>query len=508
MADAKMVFSNIANIHEFDDISYLSEEQKDILKSFFGNFSDDHNSKLKELFLSLWNKLGDIYAGFRERLSKQHIAYEGMLYRNVVDEQTIKVEYDKYIFVGFNVLQRVEQHLFSFLKSEGMAEFYWDYDFHYVSRNNGNIPNEAGKYISQYIKTLGDSLSEELRGEAYDNFRKQKDISFVKAKTENIQARYVSSWLKENERYKDGKRTAIVMCAENLLQAIVHSIPDCVENVNVTTGYPLSQTPVASFVSQLLDMRIIGTRDDGGFRISFIRKVLSHPFATHLSEKSQELLQKYQLAAKEAHESLTDEIKDKLAKVEAKSKSKTEQIASLVRMIFTQKRERVVFSKEERETIYDNALNGIIVQFDLTFSQKAWTELQRYHFFDFVSSCSTMHKLQNMNPRQQCNRYVDPRAIDVLNEKIAEYNRLLNVRKEGIAVSDDTLKEARLEMLYNIPSGFELTAAMTTNYRQLKTVYQQRRHHALPDWQMFCDFCETLPRFLELTQRGYKPNED
>ena len=157
---------------------------------------------------------------------------------------------------------------------------------------------------------------------------------------------------------------------------------------------------------------------------------------------------------------------------------------------------------------HDNALNGIIVQFDLTFSQKAWVELQRYHFIDFVSSCSTMHKLQNMNPRQQCNRYVDPRSIDVLNEKIAEYNRLLNVRKEGIAVADDTLKEARLEMLYNIPSGFELTAAMTTNYRQLKTIYQQRRNHALPDWQMFCDWIETLPRFLELTQRGYEPNED
>lgn len=157
---------------------------------------------------------------------------------------------------------------------------------------------------------------------------------------------------------------------------------------------------------------------------------------------------------------------------------------------------------------HDNALNGIIVQFDLTFSQKAWVELQRYHFIDFVSSCSTMHKLQNMNPRQQCNRYVDPRSIDVLNEKIAEYNRLLNVRKEGIAVSDETLKEARLEMLYNIPSGFELTAAMTTNYRQLKTIYQQRRNHLLPDWKCMCDWIETLPRFLELTQRGYEPNED
>lgn len=292
MADAKMVFSNIANIHEFDDITYLSDEQKDTLKSFFGNFNDDHNTKLKELFLSLWNKLGDIYTGFRQRLSEQNIAYEGMLYRDVVDEKRIKVEYDKYIFIGFNVLQRVEQYLFSYLKQEQAAEFYWDYDFFYISKEKGSLQNEAGKYISQYLKDFGDSLSDEFRSMAYNNFRSHKDISFMKAKTENIQARYVSTWLKENDRYKDGKRTAIVMCNENLLQAIVHNIPDCVENVNVTTGYPLAQTPVASFVSQLLDLRIIGTRNDGGFRISFIRKVLSHPLASYLSDNSKKLLLK------------------------------------------------------------------------------------------------------------------------------------------------------------------------------------------------------------------------
>ena len=156
---------------------------------------------------------------------------------------------------------------------------------------------------------------------------------------------------------------------------------------------------------------------------------------------------------------------------------------------------------------HDNALNGIIVQFDLTFSQKAWVELQRYHFIDFVSSCSTMHKLQNMNPRLQCNRYVDPRAIDILQEKIDEYNRLLKAKKEqGFAITDEELKRARLEMLYNIPSGFELTAAMTTNYRQLKTIYQQRRNHLLPDWKCMCDWIETLPRFMELTQKNYKNN--
>lgn len=151
---------------------------------------------------------------------------------------------------------------------------------------------------------------------------------------------------------------------------------------------------------------------------------------------------------------------------------------------------------------HDNALNGIIVQFDLTFSEKAWVELQRYHFIDFVSSCSTMHKLQNMNPKDCCNRYVDPRCIDILNKKINEYNRLIKAKKDGISIADDVVKEARLEMLYSIPSGFELTAAMTTNYRQLKTIYQQRRNHALPDWQVFCNFIESLPRFLELTQRG------
>ena len=160
-------------------------------------------------------------------------------------------------------------------------------------------------------------------------------------------------------------------------------------------------------------------------------------------------------------------------------------------------------------TGHDNFLKGIIVQFDLTLSEKAWPEAQRYHWLDFVSSCSTMHKLQAMKPKDCCNRYVDPRVIDVLQEKIDRYNWLVATNKKPeYNINPDEIKEARLEMLYNIPSGFELTAAMTTNYLQLKTILQQRRHHALPDWQMFCDWIESLPRFLELTQRGYEPNED
>lgn len=149
---------------------------------------------------------------------------------------------------------------------------------------------------------------------------------------------------------------------------------------------------------------------------------------------------------------------------------------------------------------HDNFLKGIIVQFDLTFSNKAWVEGERYHFLDFVSSQSTMHKITKFNIKDQCNQYVDPRIIDIVQEKINEYNRLsaLNLKNEPSKERREILNELYLEIMYNVPAGFELTSGMTTNYQQLKTIYQQRRHHLLPDWQIFCDWCLTLPLFKEL----------
>lgn len=138
---------------------------------------------------------------------------------------------------------------------------------------------------------------------------------------------------------------------------------------------------------------------------------------------------------------------------------------------------------------HDNFLNGIVVQFDLTFSLKAWPEAERYHFLDFVSSQSTMHKITELDPYKQCNEYVDKRAIRILEEKISEYKA-------------NPTPENYLRVLYNIPSGFELTARMTTDYRQLKTIYYQRRNHRLPEWREFCKWIETLPYFSELCLGG------
>lgn len=135
-------------------------------------------------------------------------------------------------------------------------------------------------------------------------------------------------------------------------------------------------------------------------------------------------------------------------------------------------------------TGHDNFLKGCVVQFDLSFTIKAWTEAERYHFLEFVSSQSTMHRIAQMDVRNQCNEYVTENTI-------REVQRL---KEQYLA---DRTAENYLTLLYNVPVGFRLTARMSTNYQQLKTIYQQRKTHRLPEWREFCAWCESLPHFKE-----------
>lgn len=134
-------------------------------------------------------------------------------------------------------------------------------------------------------------------------------------------------------------------------------------------------------------------------------------------------------------------------------------------------------------------LTGIRVAFDLTFTNKAWVEAERYRFLEFVSSQSTMHRIANFDLDKQYNKYVDPRVIEIMKEKVSEYN-LMEDSPEKV--------EKYLEILYTNPAGFELTARMTTNYRCLKNIYKQRKNHRLPEWREFCKWIETLPYAEEL----------
>lgn len=134
---------------------------------------------------------------------------------------------------------------------------------------------------------------------------------------------------------------------------------------------------------------------------------------------------------------------------------------------------------------HDNYLKGIVVQFDLNFTIKAWTEAERYHFFDFVSSQSTMHCISKFDIAKQCNEYVSPVIIKEL--KVLKKN-----------YQEHPTPQNYLKLLYNVPVGFKLTARMTTNYQQLKTIYYQRKDHRLPEWREFCKWVETLPHFNTL----------
>jgi hypothetical protein len=148
---------------------------------------------------------------------------------------------------------------------------------------------------------------------------------------------------------------------------------------------------------------------------------------------------------------------------------------------------------------HDQFMTGIIVQFDLTFSNKAWVEAERYKFLNFISSQSTMHRITKFNLDEAYMEYVDPRIIEIMKEKTKAYNDLqtemTKAKNEGKDVKEmmDKLNQLYLELLYSNPAGFKLTAKMTTNYRALKTIYHQRKDHRLPEWRAFCEWVKTLP---------------
>lgn len=272
MADADKVFANLRDIHELDDISYLTDEQRAIIRQFFSNFSDSHNSELKERFLKLWSRFADIYHHFNSHLEKQQLTYEGALYRQVAENPSLTFDYDRYLFVGFNLLHQVEKRIFRRLKQDGKAFFYWDFDHYYMRQH------EAGHYISQYLDEFPNELDIQ-NDDIYRQFQQPKQISFISAPTENIQAHYVSTWLKEHRRYADGRRTAVLLCDENLLPVVIHSIPPEVEKANITTGYPLSQTPAASLINILMNLHT------GGRSPRMMASVHRHPYAKYLTDE-------------------------------------------------------------------------------------------------------------------------------------------------------------------------------------------------------------------------------
>lgn len=283
MVDADRLFSNIQDLKNImDNLDYLDEEQEQAIQQFFQNFSIERRTALKERFISLWDVLGKIYHNYRALLAEQGIAYEGMLYRSVIEQlDANQLPYDKYIFVGFNVLNKVESRFFGLLRDADKALFYWDYDKFYLHAGN----HEAGEFIKRNLKEFPSSLPAEL----FDTLSKPKKVRYISAPTENAQARYLPTWIRETITEKESE-SAVVLCNESLLLPVLHSIPQEVENVNITMGFPLSQTPVFSLVNALLDLHINGFNPNTGrYTYASVIAVLKHSYIRRLSQEAEKL---------------------------------------------------------------------------------------------------------------------------------------------------------------------------------------------------------------------------
>lgn len=304
LVDTSRLFSNLQDLHALtQDNSFLTPEQQEAISQFFTNFSPERRTLLKERFISLWERMLPIYTEFRARLAQHGLAYEGMLERQVMEQFDVsQMPYERYVFVGFNVLNRVEQQLFRTLRDAGKALFYWDYDESYTtapmqpaaaSQPSGATPmqHEAGEFILRNLREFPNQLDKSH----FTAMSQPKQIAFIESPTENAQARYLTRWVRQ--LYADRaqhpfreKENAVVLCNEALLLPVLHAIPDEVDNVNITMGYPLSQTPIYSLLNALCSLQIDGYRPDSGtYTYETVRPVLNHPYVRRLSPQAERL---------------------------------------------------------------------------------------------------------------------------------------------------------------------------------------------------------------------------
>lgn len=287
--EADKLFVNLSDIKEVESrFDYLSPEQRKLLAQFFAGLNNaDERTELKQRFIELWQVMGDIYHELRHRLKDKGLAYEGMMYREAIEQfDASLLNYDHYIVVGFNVLNRVEQALFDHLKESGKALFYWDYDRYYYD----NEQHEAGIFVRENIARYGNMLDEEET--IYDNFKQLPEIAYISAPTDNAQARYLHTWLNDHLTQQE-EETAVVLCNEDIAPTVLHALPDKkVHNVNITMGVKLTQTPVYSLVNAYLSLHTKGyDNTQSMYMLNAVETFLSHPYIVRLYPRAEELRQ-------------------------------------------------------------------------------------------------------------------------------------------------------------------------------------------------------------------------
>ncbi|MDI9535110.1 MAG: hypothetical protein QM212_03930, partial [Bacteroidota bacterium] len=251
LVDAEKLFASINDIQEIDaKFSSFDEKELEIIKRFWTNIDIDKPSSHKAEFLSLWSKMYDIYSEFRKILFEQGVAYQGMAYRDLVENiHNVNLEKDKYFIVGFNALNKCEIEVFKFLKTNRETAFFWDYDDYYVKNNE----HEAGRFLRNNLKLFTNDLKSNN-----DKIKSQNlDVEVISLPTSVAQVKLIEEILTEWKAQPDFdiEKVAIALGDENLLIPLMTSIPDFVGDYNITMGFPLKNTKAFNFFSNLLSLR-------------------------------------------------------------------------------------------------------------------------------------------------------------------------------------------------------------------------------------------------------------
>ena len=258
LVDAKQVFQLIEEYKEIENaFDYLSEEQKELLNSFFTIFKD--KSELKSNFIRIWNCLFEIYCDFKENLQQQGIGYSGMIYRDFLDRiknGEIAFRNQNFAIIGFNVLNKCEENIFKFLKSNYSVDFYWDYDEYYTKSDF----QEAGIFMKENLKNFPHNQDFAKNGFNAITNSKEK-VNIIKTSFDNENAHYIKTWIKDLQT-KYGKdleqnQIAIILGNENLLPFVIKSLPEKIgekpTTVNIAMGYPLSNLPLFNEIEEKID---------------------------------------------------------------------------------------------------------------------------------------------------------------------------------------------------------------------------------------------------------------
>ena len=261
MVDARMLFTNVTDLREIEnDFSFLSPEQIAAIRTFWSSFYPKGDTPNQEQFLAVWQILYALYADLREALAAEGKGYEGMIFREVVElleeNECCDLPYAKVVFVGLNALSVAEERFLSELQKRGIADFYWDY----ASPKVTDPDNKASYFVERNLRQFPSQLIDNGQLATDNEDGGKKKIEVIGIPSGIGQAKQVHSLLselcKEDEMSaEEALRTAVILPDEHLLIPVLNAIPEQIRRINVTMGYPLAGTPVASLMEYILALQ-------------------------------------------------------------------------------------------------------------------------------------------------------------------------------------------------------------------------------------------------------------